>query len=109
MNHDGDGIASHHMLYRLDPIGLRFGALLFFDLAGSVGHVHRAIDERGNASARPAAGDGDLNLGLDLAVGLCPGQRHVDQRIGALVLDASRCCQGPLSRPPRPLGRKRPV
>ena len=69
------------------PLACGGGDLLCLHLARGVGDIHRAVDHRGDAGARAAAGDRDAHLGMRGGVGLGPGQRQVDQRVRALVLD----------------------
>ena len=46
--------------------------------------------KRRDAGAAAAAGHGDADFGVKPCVVLGPGQREVDQRIGARVLDRAR-------------------
>jgi len=87
MDNHGDSVGGDHVLHRLDTVGLGLGPFFVLDRARRVGHVHCVVDQGSDAGARPAAGDGDLYLGVDLAIGFGPGQSQVDHRVRALVLD----------------------
>lgn len=84
---DGDGIAGDDDLVRVNAVGERGLALLFFDCARGIGKLGGVVDQRGNAGARAAAGDRDADAGVNGLVGLSPGQGQVDDRVRAFVFD----------------------
>ena len=69
------------------PFGARRGDLLPAHRPGGVGQRDRAVDQGGDAGARPAPGHGDAHLGVRGHVGFGPGQGQVHQGVGADVLD----------------------
>ena len=87
MDDHGQGVDGDGEFHRFDAVCLGLFDLLVLHLARGVGDVHRAVDQGGDARARTAAGDGNGDGGIDLAIGFGPGQRQIDQRVGAFVLD----------------------
>jgi hypothetical protein len=83
----GERVVADDVLLRLDPVRARELDLLGLHRPARVGDVHCAVDERGDARARTAAGDRHGHVRLHLAVRRGPGLGDREERVGALVLD----------------------
>ena len=80
-------IIADHVFNRGLPALCGQGDLLLLHFAAGVGDIDRAVDHRGNAGPRTAAGYGNGHLRIFLTIGLSPGLGDVDECIRALVLD----------------------
>ncbi len=63
---DGNGIARHDELHRVDPVGLHGLDLFGFDRPRGIGDIHRIVGQGGDPRARTAAGHRYLTSGCRL-------------------------------------------
>ena len=80
-------IASDRVRYVGEIVALCIGNLLFLDLAGGIGDIHGPVDQRSDSGPGPAARHRDADLRVFRLVPFRPGERQIDDCIGAFVLN----------------------